>query len=715
MPLDTGVILNQRYRILSILGQGGMGAVYHAIDLNLGVDVALKENLYLSEEFARQFKREAVMLATLKHPNLTRVTDHFEIKNKGQYLVMDYVDGEDLRARMDRSGVLSDTEAVSIGATICDALDYLHSRQPAIIHRDLKPGNIRIAVDGRISLVDFGLAKVDMGAQETTTGARAMTPGYSPPEQYGQARTDPRSDIYSLGATLYAALCGCIPEDSLSRVTGYARLASLRKHNPRVSKKLAAVIEKAMDTHPENRYQTALEMKKALLASIGEKASDSKVFLLLPSQTAQDQIGTGSKITDLKSKPATTPPIPVKAREPHLLLKMIGVTALVLLAVAAATSIIMINVTGMLNKTPTIPVANSTPIALTENVAAAPIIPTSSPIPLKTPTGLHEDANARTALATLLAPQLQPSQSSPSTPIVIDNIPFQPTTAGDSLESISGEIAFVSMRTGIPQIWLINAQGESLSQLTNLKQGACQPDWSPDGQKLVFISPCYKREYLYPKANLHIIDADGSNPVALDPGYGGNYDPAWSPDGKQIAFTKNISGSTQIYIYNIETKSISAAADAKEPSKHPAWSSDGLFLAYISTRYSSEIWVRDNVTGSSVQFSHSRNNNDNWPVWSPTNSEIIFTQSPLDPFFPWLAGINFPSSENSLEFKIPTENHPVPSPASDADISPDGHWLVFEAWPEGNNHDIYIMNFSGDKVVRLTDAISLDFQPVWRP
>jgi Tol biopolymer transport system component len=271
------------------------------------------------------------------------------------------------------------------------------------------------------------------------------------------------------------------------------------------------------------------------------------------------------------------------------------------------------------------------------------------------------------------------------------------------------------MRTGIPQIWLINAQGQSLRQLTNLKQGACQPDWSPDGQKLVFISPCYKREYLYPKANLHIIDADGSNPVALDPGYGGNYDPVWSPDGNQIAFTKNISGSTQIYIYNIDTKTISAAADAKEPSKHPAWSSDGLYLVYISTRYSSEIWVRDNLTGSSVQISHSRNNNDNWPVWVPTNSQIIFTQSPLDPFFPWLAGINFPASENSLEFKIPTENHPVPSPASDADISPDGNWLVFEAWPEGNNHDIYIMNFSGDKVARLTDAISLDFQPAWRP
>lgn len=155
------------------------------------------------------------------------------------------MDGEDLRLRMDREGIISDSIAVSIGAAICNALEYLHNRQPAIIHRDIKPGNIRIAADGHVSLVDFGLAKLDMGDQETTTGARAMTPGYSPPEQYGQARTDPRSDIYSLGATLYAALTGWAPEDSLSRATGYARLTQIRKHNPNVSKKLAAVIERA--------------------------------------------------------------------------------------------------------------------------------------------------------------------------------------------------------------------------------------------------------------------------------------------------------------------------------------------------------------------------------------------------------------------------------------------------------------------------------------
>ncbi len=123
MALERGTILNQRYRVVEILGQGGMGAVYRAVDENLGVDVAVKENLFTTEEYARQFRREAVILASLRHPNLTRVTDHFVIENRGQYLVMDYIEGEDLRQRMDRTGVLSEEEAIIIGAAVCDALE----------------------------------------------------------------------------------------------------------------------------------------------------------------------------------------------------------------------------------------------------------------------------------------------------------------------------------------------------------------------------------------------------------------------------------------------------------------------------------------------------------------------------------------------------------------------------------------------------------------
>ena len=152
--------------------------------------------------------------------------------------------------------MLADDDVIHIGAAICDALTYLHTRKPPILHRDIKPGNVKITPDGHIYLVDFGLAKVYRNAsQATTTGARAMTPGYSPPEQYGTARTDPRTDIYSLGATLYASLSGVIPEDGLARAMDNAQLTPLRKRNTKVSRRLAAAIEKAMAVDPSDRFQ----------------------------------------------------------------------------------------------------------------------------------------------------------------------------------------------------------------------------------------------------------------------------------------------------------------------------------------------------------------------------------------------------------------------------------------------------------------------------
>ncbi|HSR20407.1 MAG TPA: serine/threonine-protein kinase, partial [Anaerolineales bacterium] len=180
-----------------------------------------------------------------------------------------------------------------------DALTYLHTRKPSILHRDIKPGNVKISPQGTILLVDFGLAKILQGPQPTTTGARAMTPGYSPPEQYGMARTDERTDIYSLGATLYAGLTGAIPEDGLARAMDNVRLTPLRRRNRNVSRGVAAAIEKAMAVDPSDRYQTAVEFKRALLGAVAKSKRPAGEFRVTPPPE------TAASAKEISSAPGT--------------------------------------------------------------------------------------------------------------------------------------------------------------------------------------------------------------------------------------------------------------------------------------------------------------------------------------------------------------------------------------------------------------------------
>jgi len=265
MPLQTGQTLLNRYRIVKLLGQGGFGAVYRAWDVNLAAPCAVKENIDSSEEAVRQFENEASILSNLRHPSLPAVTDHFIIQGQGQYLVMDYIEGEDLQEKIeDVGGPLSEKQVIPWIEQICDALTYLHEQNPPIIHRDIKPANIKITPDGVAMLVDFGIAKIYDPHLRTTIGARAVTPGFSPHEQYGQGKTDARTDVYALGACLYALLTGREPEESIQRVlTG--TLTPPEQINPAISKEVAGIIKKAMQVDPTNRFQNTAAFKTALL------------------------------------------------------------------------------------------------------------------------------------------------------------------------------------------------------------------------------------------------------------------------------------------------------------------------------------------------------------------------------------------------------------------------------------------------------------------
>lgn len=262
----AGPMLLGRYRLGEELGRGGFGAVYAAWDVNLNRRCAVKENFDTSPEAQRQFAREASVLANLSHPNLPRVTDHFSIPGQGQYLVMDFVEGSDLASMMQERRSLPVEQALAWVLQVADALVYLHNRKPPVVHRDIKPANIRITPEDQAMLVDFGLVKMLDPQLKTTMGARAVTPGYAPPEQYGHGRTDGRTDVYALGATLYKLLTGREPLESVMRVSG-ERMPAAQQVNPRVPAQLGQVIEKAMALDPAGRYQSAQEFKTALEAA----------------------------------------------------------------------------------------------------------------------------------------------------------------------------------------------------------------------------------------------------------------------------------------------------------------------------------------------------------------------------------------------------------------------------------------------------------------
>jgi serine/threonine protein kinase len=717
MTLERGSLLNNRYRIVEILGQGGMAAVYRAIDENLGVQVAVKENLFTTDEYARQFRLEAVILASLRQPNLPRVTDHFVIEDQGQYLVMDFIEGEDLRQRLDRTGPLSDEEVILIGAAVCDALGYLHTRKPPVIHRDVKPGNVKIAPNGHIFLVDFGLAKVVQNTNVTTTGARAMTPGYSPPEQYGTAHTDERTDIYSLGATLYSALTDALPEDGLARAMDQADLTPARKRNPKIGRRLATAIEKALEVKPDNRYQTADEFKQDLLNARGSTRRKTE-FNVPPPPEEEIVIEEGVDFDDVavlngSSKALMPLPAPVidtsfqppRARKRKqrgwLLIPLLLLLALASCALAYALRpdwTVEALAWFLPSPTPT-PTRFSIPPTSTSSLAN-PATPQSTRNPLPaTPTPTLPPAMTFTPTASAtLAHTSTPTAS------------LTPTAAPTPFGGGKGQIAFASDRTGIPQIWLMNADGTGLSQLTDIAEGACQPSWSPDGARLVFISPCPKARLLYRGSSMFIINADGTGLSPLPSAPGGDYDPDWSPDGKFIAFTSERDKlQIGIYILNLDDFSVVALPDPEiKPGSQPAWSPDGKYLAYV--RSLQQIWAmtKDGLERHLVTRGSSYQNTE--PNWSPFGQSMVCTQNVVGVAGNyWLATV-LDSPEGNVPVIIAQDML-----MGHAQYSADGFWLVFEGWPNQTNHDVYIMTPTGVGRQPLTDHPGYDFDPTWRP
>jgi serine/threonine protein kinase len=426
--LAPGTLLQNRYRVSHQIGGGGMGAVYQATDTRLGVPVALKEMLpqpgldpQTLAQLRRQFQQEATVLARLDHNHLVDVTDFFEEEGNA-YLVMKFIEGESLAKRIEQRGALPEAEVLAWADQLLDALAYCHSQ--GVIHRDIKPQNVIIRPGGQAVLVDFGLFKLwDPHDPHTKTVMRGMgTPEYAPPEQYDaeEGHTDPRSDIYGLGATLYHALTGKKPPTATMRIVNPTALKPIQSIVTQASAQTEAAVTRSMELRPADRFQSAQKMAAAL--GIGT--------------TAQAHI-TLSRPDPTRVIPAVRPAIPAAPPKRTGLWIALGAGGVLLIGLVAAVMGGALALPSQVNRRaetpvpasvePTTPPPTATPTPTPE--------PTSPPVP--TPTATVEvvtqpPSNVREA-ARLVVEGFQAARTTAYS--TWDTTPYYDVLAGEALDS----------------------------------------------------------------------------------------------------------------------------------------------------------------------------------------------------------------------------------------------------------------------------------------
>lgn len=375
-------IVHQRYQVVRLVGRGGMGAVYEAIDLRLRSSVALKHMMVEGEYLSRAFEHEAQLLANMRHPALPRVIDHFT-ETQGQFLVMEYFSGDDLAALVKRRGSPFPVDQVLQWADqILDVLQYLHSRQPPVIHRDIKPQNLKLLESGEIILLDFGLAKGAV-AQSTrfTTGGSIVgyTPQFAPLEQIEGTGTGPGSDLYSLAATLHHLLTNAYPVDALARASAAIRhqpdpLQPAHVLNPQVPPAVSAVLQQALALDDALRPSSAGVMRSDL-----RRAQQTGVF-----------VSSDATVVDPPTAAATVvdPPIsadvvtPTQSRGSRVWLLLGGLLLLLLLGGGGAWALTRSNSNSAAGRTPA--PTGTTIVEAVVPVVSDPPTPTSTTAPTST-------------------------------------------------------------------------------------------------------------------------------------------------------------------------------------------------------------------------------------------------------------------------------------------------------------------------------------------
>ena len=747
-----------KYQIRRSLGAGAQGVVYLAYDPDLDREVALKAlhpHLATGEVFAR-FVQEARILARVDHPNLATVYDVGMDRETGlNYFAMERVPYS-VEQMLEARGSLDVDRSVRIVQEAASALEA--ARRAGITHHDVKPDNLLITSmddEGSVKLIDFGIARAgDSGG--TQAGAMWGTPYYMAPEQWHSVRGDTRSDVYSLGVTLYRLVSGNLPFDSeienpmarnaeISRMHAEDGLPPLNE----VDDALWGIIVRCMMKEPDERFQTPGELVQELERyQAGELAGDpdetgrpvrpARPVLPSPSfnlpGTRQMQIVAGGAIgiiiviivivaggflssSEPEELPPPPPPTPTATPTPTPTATATFTATPTATPDARATVVAELTMTAIARPTATL---TPTPTNTPEPTATPTPTPTNTPEPTATPTPTPTNTPEPTATPTPTPTNTpEPTATPTPTPTATPVIP-------------TGRITFGATRDGNSEIYAMTGDGLGITRLTNHASSDRVPVWSPDGSRIAFES---NRDG---NSEIYAMNADGSNLTRLANHAERDHGPVWSPDGSRIAFYSNRDGNNEIYAMNADGSNLTRLTNNAAHDGGPAWSPDSMRIAFMSTRDGNLEIYAVNADGSGLARLTESAEHDRWPTWSPdgiriafeSNSEIYVMNADGSGLTRLAESGQWPAwspDGGRIAFESNSEIHVMNSDGSGLARlagngqrpawSPDGLWIAFVSGPasgDANNRKIYVVRSDGSgNPVPLVDGVNEDAAPQW--
>jgi hypothetical protein len=517
---------------------------------------------------------------------------------------MEYVPGETLTQVWERvGGRIHHDQVLTWARELCRALDYLHRQNPPIIFRDLKPDNIMVLPDGRLKIIDFGIARHFKPGQTRDT-IPLGTPGYASPEQHGQGQTDTRSDVYSLGAVLHQLLTGHDP--SLAPMN-FPQIQTLA---PYVPQHVTAAIHQALNMNPDHRFASVAYFAAALGVPITGSAADA------------------SPISPTPPPKSSTPMLSWLVPGMLLILLLAGgawawrdrtTTSVTVPPPVVNTQVVTIMVTTVVDAPPPSE-SGAAGEAGGEVAEVTPAVPTEQPTDTPTPTSVP------TAIATPV----------PMRPIVFDSTRDVPqaeiyimnpdgtnqrrlthNNVQDDEADLSPDgqwIAFSRETGNTREVWLMRSDGSNARSLV----GGQNPDWSPDGRFLAYETPGTT-------PHIWIYDFDTGNSRPLTSGSRPYRAPDWSPDGQEIVAMSRIGNSWQIVIINTTTGAERQVTSDSGHKRFPAWSPDGRLIAYntVDARsWPEDVWVIEPSATGARPITNGGNNGR--PTWSPDSQFLVF-------------------------------------------------------------------------------------------